>query len=306
MRWERRGKIYEHTRPNGWWHSHAMAPSAVALSPDTIRVYLGCWDAGGISRIGYIDVASDNPATIRRVCERPVLDIGRDGCFDENGVFPAHASLVDGEVRLYYTGFQLGHKVRHYNFGGLAVSRDGERFTRVSEAPILDRADEGLTVRAGQSVWREGDNFRTVYAAGNGWETVGDRPRPVYDVYYQDSPDGRTYASRGRCIVAHDPAREHGLGRPQITKIGDEYFVFYTRRTLDLRYFMGCARSRDGRDWTRADELIDFRHPDGGFDSQMIYFPSVVQVPGRDRWFLFYSGNDFGGAGLGYAELVRS
>ena len=59
---------------------------------------------------------------------------------------------------MYYTGFQLGHKIRHYNFGGLAISKDGgDTFKRYSQAPIMDRADEGLFVRAGQSIELAGD-----------------------------------------------------------------------------------------------------------------------------------------------------
>ena len=47
------------------------------------------------------------------------------------------------KIYLYYTGFQTGVNVPHYNFGGLAISEDGENFKRVSSAPILDRSDEG-------------------------------------------------------------------------------------------------------------------------------------------------------------------
>ena len=51
--------------------------------------------------------------------------------FDDNGVFPGHVNLFSNKIFLYYTGFQLGKKVRHYNFGGLAISnRNGSSCTK--------------------------------------------------------------------------------------------------------------------------------------------------------------------------------
>lgn len=282
-----------------------MAPTVIPLGEGTLRVYVGGWDEHGISRIAWIDVDANDPTRVLRESVIPALDVGRPGCFDENGVFPAHASCVGDEVWLYYTGFQLGHKVRHYNFGGLAISSDGTTFRRASEAPILDRSDEGLCVRAGQSILPENGRFPTVYSAGSDWVETGGKPRPCYDVFYQESLDGRTYQPQGKCIVKHDPTVEHGLGRPQLVRLDGQRYVFYTRRVLGMKYFSGCAREEvsDGR-WIRCDEEIDLTHSEEGFDSEMIYFPSVIQVPGSGRVFMFYSGNDFGRGGLGVAERI--
>ena len=65
-----------------------------------------------------IDLDPINPAKILKVKDDcPVLDIGETGMFDDNGVFPGHASVVDNKIFLYYTGFQTGVNVPHYNFG---------------------------------------------------------------------------------------------------------------------------------------------------------------------------------------------
>jgi hypothetical protein len=304
--WKKLGLVYQRLAedPGHWWATHMMAPTAVQIDSGRLRVYLGGWDRTGISRIAWIDVDAHDPLRMLGRSERPALDIGRPGCFDENGVFPAHACRMGEDIRLYYTGFQLGHKVRHYNFGGLAVSRDGDTFERVSEAPVLDRADEGLYVRAGQSILPEHGIFPTVYSAGSEWIETGGKLRPCYDVYYQESRDGLSYQPRGSCIVRHDPAVEHGLGRPQLVRLDGRRYVFYTRRILGMKYFLGCARESDGPGWQRCDDEIDLIHSERGFDSDMIYFPSVIQVPVTGRVFLFYSGNGFGHGGLGVAERV--
>ncbi len=285
-----------------------MAPAPIRRGDRTIRVYLGAWTADKISRVGYVDVDAEDPAKILGVSEKPVLDIGRDGCFDENGVFPAHAyDLGDGRIYLYYTGFQLGHKIRHYNFGGLAISVDGgDSFTRHSEAPLLDRADEGLFVRAGQSIERaDGGGYHVVYSAGSSWHPCKGELRPVYDVFYQRSGDGLTLADKGRKIIACDFAVEHGLGRPQIIRLGEYFYVFYTRRIIkNMRYFMGCARSTDCVAWERVDALFDdiAFGGEGEFDSEMVYFPAAVKTSETRAW-IFYSGNYYGRDGMGAIEV---
>jgi hypothetical protein len=291
------------------WASHLMAPAPVRLEDGVIRVFVGGWDSSGISRIRYVDVDGANPKRVLGLSPRPVLDIGEDGCFDENGVFPAHAyRFENGRIYLYYTGFQLGHKIRHYNFGGLAVSDDnGLSFTRLSKAPLLDRADEGLFVRAGQSIESDGSGgYHVAYSAGSSWFPCNGKMRPVYDVFYQHSPDGIALSREGRKIIECDIAVEHGLGRPQIIRLGEFFYVFYTRRIIEgMRYFLGCSRSKDCVSWERYDDLFkpDLFGKQGEFDSEMVYFPAVLKT-GPDKAFLFYSGNYYGRDGMGVMELA--
>jgi predicted GH43/DUF377 family glycosyl hydrolase len=301
--WTKKGFIFKAAGESPWWASHTMAPSAILLNPSCIRVYCGCWNEAGISSIGFVDVDARDPSKILGVSDSPILTPGRAGTFDDNGVFPAHAYVHEGTVYLYYTGFQLVDKVRYTNFGGLAKGPDGLHFHRVSEAPVLDRADEGLHVRAGQSILVTEGTFKTCYSAGSGWEQVQGQLRPRYDVFYQESSDGITYQKSGTCIVKCDSAIEHGLGRPQIVQLRDRYYVFYTRRILDrMRYTLGCATSADLRSWERIDEWVALPFgTEGDFDSEMVYFPSVVKT--KEHVFLFYCGNHFGRDGLGYAQL---
>lgn len=304
----KRCKIFEWDRPNTWWQSHTMAPTAV-MWQGNIRVFFGAWDRFGISRMNYLDLAADDPSSILFVnTEEPVLDIGQPGTFDDNGVFPGHAAVVNDQIYLYYTGFQKGDKIPHFTFGGLATSVDGSTFQRVSQAPILDRSDEGLLVRSGQSILFEDGVYKSVYSVGNHFVDVGGKARPSYDVCYLESRDGIDFGRTGRVIVHHDPSIEHGLGRPQLIRLDGKLFVFYTRRMLDMKYFMGCAISDDeGLTWVKNESLFsEMCHPEAGFDSEMIYFPSVLTVPESGKTYLFYSGNGFGKTGIGYAELMGS
>lgn len=305
MKFDKLGLVFTPKNICDWWYSHAMAPTAIYLpEKQVIRVYMGCWDSNGISRIGYIDVNPSNPLDIINKSDKPVLDIGKNGCFDENGVFPGHASIIKGKVHLHYTGFQLGQKIRHYNFGGLAISSDGQNFERISQAPVLDRKDEGLLVRAGASVILDDGTYRAVYSAGSEWTSAGGKERPTYDVFYQELSSPSTFFESGRKILRHRSATEHGLGRPQIICKQKKLYTFFTSRSLNMKYFFGVASSSDnGNNWERIDSLEGLKHSHNGFDSEMIYFPSVVSTETED--YLFYSGNNFGGGGLGVAKITE-
>ena len=304
MKFIKKSKVFEQTKKNDWWYSHTMAPTAIIWN-NVIRVFVGAWDKNGISRITYIDFDIKNPNNILNVHDQfPILDIGNDGTFDENGVFPAHAVVHNHKIFLFYTGFQKGQKIPHYNFGGLAISNDGENFERYSNSPILDRADEGLFVRAGQSFYYDIDSFKTVYSAGNTFVFVGGKQRPTYNIYFQELKSPTDLKKNGKEIISANHEIEHGLGRPQIIKINEYYYVFYTRRMLNMKYFIGCSRSIDCEKWEKYDQIFSkVLHSVKGFDSEMIYFPSVVYNPILDKYLLFYCGNGFGDKGIGYMVL---
>lgn len=295
MKWKKLGLVYRA-------QDHAIAPCALVRDRKSVRVYAGFFDAMGISRIHRIDLDAADPTRVLGVSERAVLGLGRAGRFDDNGVMPASVCRANGAVYLYYTGFQLRTDVRYTMFGGLAVSRDdGETFERVQEAPVLGPAEEGRYFRGGPCALFEDGVFKVWYSGGSQWETVGGKPRPTYDLYYQESSDGARFADSGRLCLSYDRKTQHGLGRPQIFKAGGSYYLFYTIRTRDMRYSMGVAVSRDGRAWTQRDDEIGLTHAAAGWDSEMVYFPSPFEAGGQV--YMLYNGNDFGKEGFGLAKL---
>ncbi len=302
MDWTVRKKIHVPDREAPWWEHSALAPSPL-LRGDTIRVYVGGIGGDGISSIGYVDVAADDPGRVLSISASPVLTRGRPGTFDDNGVFPASVTRVGDRVHLFYTGFEICEKIRYRMVGGLAVSEDdGETFHRVSEAPVMDRASEGLFFRGGPSVVADGEGFRAVYSAGSDWEQIGDRLRPTYDIYQSNSRDAVAFPSTGELLLSRQ-AGEHGLGRPQIVRVDGLLRLFFCVRTPDMRYTSGYAESRNGSDWVRRDDVLNLPHGlPGSWDSEMVYFPNFIDT--GPRRYLFYIGNDFSRAGFGYAELA--
>jgi sucrose-6-phosphate hydrolase SacC (GH32 family) len=231
-----------------------------------------------------------------------VLDIGAPGAFDENGILPTSIVPVGDELYMYYVGYQLGQKVRYYQFQGLAISRDGgDSFERYQRVPVIDRSDAELVNRTSAFVSLENGLFRMWYVGGSEWTQGKDKYLPVYNMRYLESRDGKTWGPEGRVCIDFASDDEHALGKPWVIQHGGLYKMWYSSRTRSKGYRLGYAESPDGVTWTRRDEAVGIDVSPTGWDSEMIAYAAVV--PHRDRWYMFYNGNNCGQTGFGYAVL---
>lgn len=307
MQWKKLGMIW---KPDGtlWWaRKYASCPTPVFLDDGTLRVYLQCRDEHNVGRIGFVDLARDNPLKVLRVSEEPVLDIGAPGTFDDNGVFQTSAIKgPNGKLYMYYVGFELCHRVRYRLLTGLAVSSDnGLSFQRWKTTPILERSEKEMYFRGGPFVLKTEDGpYRMWYVGGSEWEDIEGKSMPVYDLYYAESQDGLSWPAEGRLLLPVDRSKEHGFGRPYVVQREDRYQLFYSiRKKFPRAYRMGYAESGDGLTWERKDEQMGLDVSTDGWDSEAIEYAAVMDVD--DRTFCFYNGNDFGVSGFGVAELVK-
>lgn len=304
MRWEKQGLVYVPDGTMPWAQHYAFPPTPYFLDDETIRVFVAFCDADIVGRIAYVDVAADDPTRVLRVADRPCLDIGRPGAFDENGVVPTCVVPVGDLLYLYYVGFQLGHKLRYFQFLGLAVSDDrGESFRRITEVPVIDRCDGELVNRTSGFVLHEDGLFKLWYVGGSDWTEVDGKALPVYPIRYVESEDGKVWPRNGEIVVDFASDDEHALGRPWVTHDGDGYSMFFSSRTRSKGYRVGFALSADGKVWTRRDDVVGISVSESGWDSEMVAYAS--RVVWRDRTYLFYNGNACGRTGFGVAYLAE-
>jgi predicted GH43/DUF377 family glycosyl hydrolase len=302
MKWIKKGRIY---RPDGslpWAKKYGFPPTPVRMSGDTLRLYLAFCDENTVGRIGYVDVSANDPSTILHVSDRPVLDIGAPGCFDENGILPTSVIRVGDELYMYYVGYQLGMKVRYYQFEGLAISRDGgESFHRERRVPVIDRSDAELLNRTSAFVMLDNGVFRMWYVGGSEWVAARGKMLPLYNMRYLESADGREWGDEGRVVIDFAGEDEHAFGRPWIVHEGDLYRMFYSVRTHSKGYRLGYAESPDGIEWHRKDAEVGIDVSSEGWDSEMIAYSSIVKH--GNTTYMFYNGNNCGETGFGYAVL---
>lgn len=306
MEWKKGGRIYEPDKLADWKQQFAMTPVPLRMK-DRIRVFVGLCDDKNVGRIGYVDVDLDDPSEVLAVSDKPVLDIGRDGAFDDNGVVPISLIEEDGKILLYYIGFQLGVKTPYYMFGGLAISEDGgETFTRYSESPVLDRVEDEIFARCGIYAMKDIDGLYKMWYIGSnkeGWTMSQGKLKPLYIMKYTYSEDGIHWNHEAVECLQYKNEDEHGFGRPYVWREGDKFKMLYSIRTYSRGYYIGYAESEDGIHWERMDDLAGITNgASGEWDDTNLSYPYLFQH--GDRTYMFYNGNGCGKNGFGYAEKV--
>lgn len=303
--WEKKGLIYCPKGEHDWEVDTFMTPHAMKVEDGVIRIWGGVRDKNGISRIKYIDVSEENPSNILYVSDKPALDIGRPGCFDDNGVILGDIIEVQEKLYMYYVGFQHVEKVKFYAFSGLAISSDkGKTFERYSEVPVLDRSSRGRFGRCIHTVLYERNIFKCYYAIINDWKIINGIVYPVYNIWYTTSKDGINWSREDTHLCVDVQDDEYRIGRPKVYQCEQGYEMYYTRDTIAKEYIAGYAVSKDGISWIRCDDKMWLKKSESGWDSQMACYP--VKLTLKDREYLFYNGNGMGKTGVGYAKLLKS
>ncbi len=302
MRWRKLGLVHAPDGDRWWARSHAYLPTAEVRDDDCVRVYFSGLDEDSYGRIGYVDLAWDDPTRVVARSADPVLDLGPPGAFDDSGVSPS-CIMEHGEARrLYYFGWQRMHRVPYLLFAGLAESGDGgESFVRLQGTPVLDRTPDEQFVRSASTIIRDGRGYRMWYVSATGWTEWDGRAMPEYVVRSARSDDGVTWQADSRPSIELADQDEFGFGRPWVVRDPDVYRMWYSIRSRSRPYRIGYAESLDGESWTRRDDMAGIAASASGWDSEMICFPCVVDVGARR--LMFYNGNGHGRTGFGVAEL---
>lgn len=302
MSWEKRGLIFCPSGQSEWAKHSFMTPTPWQLDKNTIRLFGGMRDQQGVSRLGYIDLESENPSIIKKISQEPILDVGLPGTFDDNGIILGDIIRSgDNQIYMYYVGFQLVEKVKFLAFSGLAISSDnGHSFKRYKNTPILDRTDECFYIRAVHSVLLEEGKWRFWCGAGRQWQYFDGLPYPAYGIWYTESSNGLSFPEKDR-IVIEPGETEYRIGRPRVYKALNGYEMYFTYDTINKEYCSGYAESQDGLKWKRDDSKFPIQRSRTGWDSEMVCYPTLHITP-QGKKYLFYSGNGMGRTGVGYAE----
>jgi hypothetical protein len=307
--WRREGELVTAKPGHAWWVSHAQLPTVLALSDRLWRIYFAARDSGQHGHIVAVDVDPGDGMNIVAEHLEPLLERGALGAFDHEGAAPSVAIVVDGEVRLYYSGVSVRRDVRGTVSIGLAVSNDGLKFRRAFAGPVHGIGPRDPYFTSAPIVQATDDGYRMWYVGGTQWRDVDGFPDLLYEIRTTRSDDGMIWDPRSVTAVALRPPLEAGLGRPWITDSSAGRRLWLSRRGVSYRgpgqgayHLVSIAADGEGS-FVGPAEPVQFENPPGAgnFDSWMQAYSCIV--PHGEDLVMFYNGNDFGRAGFGWARL---
>jgi predicted GH43/DUF377 family glycosyl hydrolase len=308
MEWIKNQNIKGLIQRINWSSSHAQVPTLL-LMKDRLRVYFATRPKQDLTLTTFCDLDLNDLSNIMYVHDRPILDLGEPGTFDQHGIMPSSIVQKDGLVYLYYSGWCRSIGVPYNNYTGLAISEDGGKtFKKPYKGPVLDRTKFEIFSATSPDVYFNGE-WHMWYCSGTNWHLVNEKLEHTYDIKYAISNDGRNWEQTNTVSIKQVDEFE-AITKPTVIKINDSYHMWYCYRgTFNFRngnesYKIGYAQSIDMKNWIRKDSEAGIEKSLNGWDSEMVAYPAVIKL--LDGYYMFYNGNSFGKEGFGFAKLNLS
>lgn len=304
MKWKKIGRIFCANKHNNWLYSHAMIPIAERVDNYEYRIYFSPRDRSNRGHGAFLHIDLRKPLEVKHIFDRPVLEPGDLGCFDDSGALPNAIVNANGQKLLYYTGINIGVTVKIRNSIGLAKWNEvTNSFEKCYQGPVIDRTKEYPHFVATPEVHYEAGKFRAWFSCCVGWKKENGEPKHYYRIEYAESQDGINWLRDGTVAIDFKDEYEYAIGVPRVVKDDDEYKMWFCSRasgdypTYRIRY----ALSTDGIKWDRQDHLVGIDISPSGWDSEMICYPYVFDHD--DDRYMLYNGNGYGKTGFGLAIL---
>lgn len=307
--WKKEGLIYKPSGLHGFDYSHCHKPTPLLIDESTIRLFFGTRDKNGRTRTTFIDVDAKNPKQIKYIHDKPVLDLGKVGAFDDSGVNVSSIVRVGSSVYMYFIGWNPSTTVHTRNAIGLAVSEDnGLTFQRLYDGAVLDRTKEEPYYTGAVDILNHNGKFLCWYTSGTEWKIFNNKPEIFYHIKFAHSDNGIDW--RRDNISCIKPTHDfEATARPSVWFFNEKFYMWYSKR--DLREFRvnpmngyrgGYATSSDGIIWNRDDSEFNIHTSEDGWDNHAIAYPYFLKCKFSD--YIFYNGNGFGATGMGFARNI--
>lgn len=312
MKWKKLGYSFELSNyKQDWQQSHAMMPVVIELN-DRLRIYYTTRHLDGKSRITFYDVDKANPNIILYVHDKPILELGNRGTFDDCGTVATFVIRNENKIYLYYNGYNVRNTVPWSNSIGLAISEDeGKNFSKMFTGPIMDRFKDDDFFTITPCIIKRGiSDWHMWYTSGTGWLEIENRKEPVYDLKYATSENGVDWRREFKVAIPQSRFDEC-IARATILEIDNKLHMWFIYRgSNDFRdgkdsYRIGYAEGdiNNPTNWVRKDGAAGINLGPEDYDIKMQAYPFVIKLV--EKTYLFYNGNAFGALGILFAELTK-
>jgi len=317
MKWEKLGRIFNPLDFKGkfWMNDYAQCTSVIVFD-DFIRVFFSSRppkDDNGqfVSYTSFTDFDKKDLTKNIRLSDKPILELGDLGTFDEFGIYPSSILEYNDSYYFYYAGWTRRQSIFADVSIGLAISKNGEDFKRLGRGPILtNTVDEPFQV-SGPKVRLFNNRLFMFYIAGEKWILNDEgKSESIYKIRMATSDNGIDWIRNSINIIQPILENEECQAGPDVFfKDGKYHMYFSYRYGLNFRgnkrgYRIGYAFSYDLFNWHRDDDNTGIELSTSGWDNNDMHYPHIFSI--EDNFYMLYNGNEFGRYGFGLAKLLES
>ena len=262
----------------------AQSPQAIVFQ-DFVRVFFSTRqkDSTGkfLSHVFFVDFSKDFQKLIR-VSNKPVLQLGGLGSFDEHGIFPLNVLKEKDRILGYTTGWNRKVSVSADASIGLVQSHDGgETFERYGKGPVMTASLKEPFLVSDGFVKNFDGLYHMWYIYGTKWidSPAEGNPQRVYKIAHATSEDGINWNRDGKTIIQDRIDENECQALPSVIFHKGLYHMFFCYRdAIGFRsdpskaYRIGYAYSKDLKEWHRDDHKagIDISSERMGFRNAML------------------------------------
>jgi predicted GH43/DUF377 family glycosyl hydrolase len=297
-----------------WMQRFTQAPNGIVLE-DRIRIYF-CTrkhptKAGQyVSRVGFVDFSLNEPFKLLRVSDRPVLELGQAGEFDEHGTYPFSPIKVGNEIYAAYGGWTRPSTVPFDVALGLSRSTyPFEKFQKFNTGPILGKSQQEPFVLSSPKLRFFDGIYYLFYIAGEKWHRFGNDSLDVhYRIRLAYSKDLVSWERLERDLITPKGDYVESQASPDVFFHNNSYYMLFSYRplggfTLPARgYKLGLAKSKNLLTWDRIDNELSIETNLGDWESESRNYPHILELP-NGNIYMFYTGNGIGATGFGTMRL---
>ena len=314
FRWKKLGRVFNPVdiphRPE-WMHEYAQAPATLVFD-DFVRVYFSCRpkrDEYGqfVSYSAFVDLDRKDLFNIVNIAQKPVLELGELGTFDEFGTYPMSVIQQGKEVWAYYAGWTRCESVPFNVAIGFGRSVDeGVTFQKLGKGPLLEYTPDEPFTMSGPKVRFFNGIYYLFYIAGDTWVLKDGKPEISHKIRMATSIDGFRWIKHHKALIPDNWGQNESQASPDVIYANGKYHMFFCGwvprdfRQTRLRK-IGYAWSTDLLNWTRDDSKAGIDISIDGFDNEMVAYPHFFELDGRI--YMLYLGNEVGRFGFGLAQL---
>ncbi len=317
LNWKKKGLIFnpEKCEERPYWRWNFAQGENSLMYDEFIRVFFCCREKPNergetVSRVSYVDLDRSDPMKIIRIADKPVLELGKTGEFDEFGTYPFCVIRCSHKIYGYYGGVTRCESVPFNVSIGCAVSQDdGETFKKVGRGPVLTSSLYEPYMICSPKVRIYDQKWYMFYSAGKCWTLGESRPEICYKLRMAVSEDGLNWKKYNKNILEDKLEENESQACGDVIYRNGIYHMFFCyrrhndfRRNVNNSYRIGYAVSEDLFHWTRKDEEVGIGVSEkGNWDSEMVAYPHVFECD--EKIYMLYLGNEVGKYGFGLAEL---